>query len=168
MNTRRVLISILLLVGVAVAGSAKSSQVQANAAFTRLKSLVGNWEADTSKGKVTSRYELIACGSVLLEHLTVPGDDEMLTAYHLDGDQLVLTHYCMAGNQPRMVAQGFDASSGELDFAFAGASNLKPGAGHMHDASFRLISQDRYDAKWDFFEGGKAKFSEDFHYTRVK
>jgi len=92
----------------------------------------------------------------------------MLTAFHLDGDRLVLTHYCMAGNQPQMVAQSFDASSGELDFAFAGASNLKPGAGHMHDVNLRLISQDRFDAKWDFVEAGKTKFSEDLHYTRVK
>ena len=28
----------------------------------------------------------------------------MATLYHLDGDQLMLTHYCSAGNQPRMRA----------------------------------------------------------------
>jgi hypothetical protein len=168
MNGRKVLVSILLLAGMAMAGSPKGSSVEANAAFARLKTLVGDWEADSSRGKVHSRYELIAGGSVLLEHLRVVGEDEMLTAYHLDGDRLVLTHYCMAGNQPQMVAQVFDPSTGELDFAFASASNLKPGAGHMHDVNLRLISQDRYDAKWEFVEGGKTKFSEDFRYTRVK
>ena len=168
MNGRKVLVSILLLAGVAMAGSPKSSPVEANVAFARLKTLVGNWEADSSRGKVRSRYELIAGGSVLLEHTSVPGEDEMLTAYHLDDDRLVLTHYCMAGNQPHMVAQAFDPSTGELEFAFASASNLKPGAGHMHDVNLRLISHDRYDAKWDFVEGGTRKFSEDFHYTRVK
>jgi hypothetical protein len=168
MNGHKVVISILLLTGLAMAGSSKSSQVEPKAAFARLKGLVGDWEADSSKGKVRSRYELIAGGSVLLEHLSMPGDDEMLTAYHLDGDRLVLTHYCVAGNQPQMLAQRFDSSSGELDFAFTTASNLKPGAGHMHDVNFRLISEDRYDAKWDFVEAGKTKFSEDLHYTRVK
>jgi hypothetical protein len=168
MNIRYLLISILLLAGLAVAASSKSGHVAGNEAFTRLKTLVGDWEADTSKGKVHSRYELIAGGSVLLEHLSVPGDDEMLTAYHLDGDLLVLTHYCMAGNQPQMAAQRFDPSSGELDFAFTAASNLKPGAGHMHDVNFRLISEDRFDAKWDFVEAGRTKFSEDLHHTRVK
>jgi hypothetical protein len=168
MNIRNLLISILLLAGWAVAATPKSNPGESNEAFTRLKTLVGDWEADTSKGKVHSRYELIAGGSVLLEHLAVPGEGEMLTAFHLDGDRLVLTHYCMAGNQPQMVAQSFDPSNGELDFAFAGASNLKPGAGHMHDVNLRLISQDRFDAKWDFVEAGKTKFSEDLHYTRVK
>jgi hypothetical protein len=45
---------------------------------------------------------------------------------------------------------------------------LKPGAGHMHDAKFHLISSDRFDAAWDFVEAGKVKFTEDLHYTRVR
>jgi hypothetical protein len=92
----------------------------------------------------------------------------MLTAYHLDGNQLVLTHYCMAGNQPHMVAQKFDGASGELNFAFAGGSNIAPGAGHMHDATFHISSADRFESKWDFVEAGKVKFSEEIHYARVK
>src|SRR6266404_1884142 len=119
-------------------------------------------------GKGHSKFELIAGGSVLLEHFTEPGGQEMLTAYHLDGSRLVLTHYCLAGNQPQMVAEKFDGASGELDFAFAGGSNIAPGAGHMHDAVFHLASNDHFDAKWDFVEAGKVKFSEEIHYTRTK
>lgn len=167
MKIQGLLISILLLAGTALAGS-NPKQVDAGAAFARLKALAGEWEADTSHGKVQNKYEVIAGGSVLLEHINVPGEGEMVTAYHLDGDKLVLTHYCMAGNQPHMVAEKFDSPSGELNFAFAGASNLAPGAGHMHNASFHLVSDNRFDAKWDFFEAGKLKFSEDMHFNRVK
>jgi hypothetical protein len=81
---------------------------------------------------------------------------------------LVLTHYCMAGNQPHMVAERFNASTGDLEFRFAGASNLSPGAGHMHDVTLRLISNDRFDARWDFVQDGKPKFSEDLQYTRIR
>ena len=105
---------------------------------------------------------------MLLEHFTEPGGQEMLTAYHLDGSRLVLTHYCLAGNQPQMVAEKFDGASGELDFAFAGGSNIAPGAGHMHNVVFHLPSNDHFDAKWDFVEAGKIKFSEEIHYTRTK
>jgi hypothetical protein len=172
MKIHRVLaISSLLITATAFAGprhDAARKEVDSNAAFSRLKGLVGDWEVSSARGAGHSRFELIANDSVVLEHFTAPGAQEMLTAYHLDGDQLVLTHYCMAGNQPRMVAEKFDASSGELDFAFAGGTNIAPGAGHMHDATFQLVSRDHFSAKWDFVEAGQVKFSEEIRYTRVK
>jgi hypothetical protein len=171
-NRRLLAISSLLLaatVCAAVAGrAAANTQVDAGTAFSRLKALVGDWDVESSHGRTHSRFELIAGGSVLLEHFTEPGGQEMVTAYHLDGSRLVLTHYCVAGNQPQMVAQKFDGESGELDFAFAGGSNIAPGAGHMHDVVFHLASNDHFDAKWDFAEAGKVKFSEEIHYTRTK
>jgi hypothetical protein len=161
-------LAITVTAGVA-GGAAANSSVDAETAFSRLKALVGDWDVESSHGKSHSKFELIAGGSVLLEHFTEPGGQEMLTAYHLvDGTRLVLTHYCMVGNQPQMVAEKFDGASGELDFAFAGGSNIAPGAGHMHDAAFRLASNDHFDAKWDFVESGKIKFSEEIHYTRTK
>lgn len=167
MKISSILFSVLLLAGMAAAANPENSQVDAQAAFARLKGLSGTWQAETPKGKAQVRYELIAGGSVLVEHDNMPGEGEMITAYHLEGDKLVLTHYCMAGNQPHMVAQRFDSQTGELDFAFAGASNLSPGAGHMHNARFHLISPNRFDAAWDFVEGGKLKLTADLHYTRV-
>ena len=152
-----------------VAGrAAANTEVDAGTAFSRLKALVGDWDVESNRGKAHSKFELIAGGSVLLEHFTEPGGQEMLTAYHLDGSRLVLTHYCLAGNQPQMAAEKFDGASGELDFAFAGGSNIAPGAGHMHGTVFHLASNDHFDAKWDFVEAGKVKFSEEIHYTRTK
>jgi len=168
MRIYTVVLSVLLLSGMAVAGSPNTKQVDAQTAFARLKALAGDWQADTAKGPAHVRYELIAGGSVLLEHDSMPGHDEMLTAYHLDGDKLVLTHYCMAGNQPHMVAQSFDGESGELDFALSGGANLNAGPGHMQNARFRLISADRFDAVWNFLKNDKTSISEDFHYTRVR
>ena len=171
-NHRLLVISSLILAATVAAGvaarAASNSEVDPGTAFSRLKALVGDWDVESSHGKTHSRFELIAGGSVLLEHFTEPGGQEMLTAYHLDGSRLVLTHYCIAGNQPQMVAEKFDGASGELDFAFTGGSNISPGAGHMHDAVFHLASNDHFDAKWDFVEGGKVKFSEEIHYTRTK
>jgi hypothetical protein len=161
-------LAITVTAGVA-GGAAASSAVDAETAFSRLKALVGDWDVESSHGKAHSKFELIAGGSVVLEHFTEPGGQEMVTAYHLvDGSRLVLTHYCMAGNQPQMVAEKFDGASGELDFAFAGGSNIAPGAGHMHDAAFHLASHDHFDVKWDCVETGKLKFSEEIHYTRAK
>jgi len=171
-NRRLFVISSLLLVAIFATGAAArdvtTNAVDAGVAFSRLKALVGEWDVDSSRGKTHSRFELIAGGSVLLERFTEPGGQEMLTAYHLDGNTLVLTHYCMAGNQPHMVADKFNGASGELDFAFAGGSNITPGAGHMHDVAYHLASNDHFEAKWDFVEAGKVKLSENLHYTRAK
>jgi len=160
--------SLLLLGAVAVAASPENNQVDAQTAFARLKTLAGTWQAETPKGTAQVRYELIAGGSVLIEHDNMPGHDEMLTAYHLDGDKLVLTHYCMAGNQPHMVAQRFDPASGELDFAFAGGTNLSAGPGHMRSLRLQLVSGNRVDAAWNFLKNDNTTFTEDLHYTRVK
>ena len=87
-NRRLLAISILFLattvsVGVA-ARPAANADVDAGTAFSRMKALVGDWDVESSRGKAHSRFELIAGGSVLLEHFTEPGGQEMLTAYHLD------------------------------------------------------------------------------------
>src|SRR5713226_971817 len=96
----QLLMANLLLAAVAVqGGGAKSERSNDATAFARLKTLVGEWEADTKMGKAHVSYELIAGGTAL----KMPA---MLTVYHLDGERLLLTHYCMAGNQPRMQARG--------------------------------------------------------------
>jgi hypothetical protein len=145
----------------------KTSPVDVTAAFARLKTLAGEWEADTKMGKARLSIELIAGGTALVERETIATMPPMLTVYHMDGDRLLLTHYCMAGNQPRMQARAFNAGTGEIDFAFLDATNLKPGAGHMHDAKIRIASDRELVSHWTFFEKGQPKETEMFRYIRV-
>ncbi|MGH9391887.1 MAG: hypothetical protein ACRD1Z_19975, partial [Vicinamibacteria bacterium] len=93
---------------------------------------------------------------------------EMLPMYHLDSGRLMLTHYCMAGTQPRMLLKRFDPATGELDFDFLDATGLPDeNAGHMRRAQFRLVSDDRYTSRWEFVENGKTTFDEKQELTRV-
>lgn len=164
------LIASLLLAAAAIqAAGPKSESATDAAAFTRLKTLVGEWEADTRMGKAHLSYEVIAGGTALVEKETAEKMPAMLTVYHLDGERLLLTHYCMAGNQPRMLAKAFDPSSGEVQFQFLDATNLTgPGAGHMHNATFRLVDNNHVVTGWEFYEDGQKKFSETAQYTRVR
>src|ERR1700742_4745659 len=82
-----------------VAQASDKGDTNAAAAFAQLKTLAGTWEAATKQGKATTTYEVISNGSALVEHLDMPNEGAMVTVYHLDGDRLVLTHYCTAGNQ---------------------------------------------------------------------
>lgn len=171
MRIRTVSMAILLLVGVGVeaGGRAPSPPGEAAAAFDRLKTLVGEWESEGAKDKARLSYELVAGGTALMERETAEKRPMMVTLYHLDGDHLLLTHYCMAGNQPRMQARPFDAKTGELSFEFLDATNLaSPSAGHMRSVAIRFVDRNHIDSTWRFYEGGKPTFTETARYTRVK
>jgi hypothetical protein len=141
-------------------------------AFERLKGLVGVWEVTQPAGKkATVRYELTAGGSALFEHYSdssMGSGNEMITMYHVDAGRLLLTHYCMAGNQPRMQLKRFDPSKGELDFDFLDATGLADESeGHMHRAQFRILDENRFTSRWEFLENGKPAFDELQELSRV-
>ncbi len=119
-------------------------------------------------GKAHITYELVAGGSALLERESAENMPVMLTLFHVDGDRLLLTHYCMAGNQPRMQAKRFDGETGEVEFQFLDGTNLRPGAGHMHNATYQVVDDRHFQSEWQFYENGKLKMSENFQYTRVR
>jgi hypothetical protein len=167
---RHYILTSILLLGAAVLQSAgpKAETAAGPAAFARLKSLAGEWQADTPMGTAHLTYNVIAGGTALVERESAEKMPEMLTVYYLDGDRLLLTHYCMAGNQPRMEARAFNAETGEIRFQFLDATNLAPGGGHMHNATFHVSDSDHFSSAWEFFENGSSKRSESFQYTRVR
>ena len=171
MKTHLLLIANLLLGNtVLMAAETKpGSPIDAKAAFAQLKTLVGEWQADSSMGKVHLSYELIAGGTSLVERETGEQTPSMMTVYHLDGGRLLLTHYCMAGNQPRMQAQKFNPETGDLEFRFLDATNLtSPTAGHMHNVRIRFVDNDHLESEWQFYENGQKKMAENAQYTRVR
>src|SRR5262245_36608046 len=151
----------------------REAGVDAAAAFDRLKTLQGTWEAVGKDGHTsTTTFELTAGETVLLEKYSnpaMPGGGHMVTAYHLDGSTLVLTHYCIAKNQPTLKADRFDARSGEIQFEFLRASNLASDkAGHMRRAHYRLEDANHFTTSWDFFQDGKKTMTEVESFTRVQ
>ncbi len=92
-------------------------------------------------------------------------DREMTTVYFLDGSDLVLTHYCMSKNQPRMRAKA--TSSPKVAFTFDGGTNLNPKRDrHMHQATFEFLSQDELMSTWIEFAEGKAAMTITMHLVR--
>jgi catechol 2,3-dioxygenase-like lactoylglutathione lyase family enzyme len=138
-------------------------------AFERLCALAGSWEGRSSAGW-TSRCELevIARGSALLERTNFeahPGET-MLTLFHKDGSELLLTHYCVAGNQPRLVAS--EIAGDTLRFTFRDATNLADSTqGHMGAALFRLEGPDAFSSQWSFQQGGQTNWMEEIRYRRL-
>jgi hypothetical protein len=162
--TRAVLACFLFLVpGMAAA------QTTGAAGFEKLATLQGEWKSDTPDGKTTVVYRLVADGSVLMEDMSGPGGISMVTMYHLDGSNLILTHYCAAKNQPRLRVDLAGSRPDELKFRFLDATNLSnPNAGHMHDLTLTIRDKDHLTQRWIFRSGGKDSEAEVFNYVRVR
>lgn len=61
-----------------------------------------------------------------------------LTVYHRDGDDLIATHYCPQGNQPRLKMVS-PSKKGEIRFDFKDATNLENlDQPHQHGLSFMV------------------------------
>jgi hypothetical protein len=114
--------------------------------------------------------DVIAGGSVLRSSSfdAHPGET-MVTLYHLDRDRLMLTHYCVARNQPRMVASRFEDEGRTIRFDFLDATNLaSPGAGHMHSSILQIRDDDHFTSRWTWFQDGKESWMEEIVYERQR
>ncbi len=146
-----------------------SSQAKPAHGFDRLKTLVGTWEsANPPGGALTNTIRLVSNGSALEETFQSSEDDQMVTLYTADGDRLAMTHYCAAGNQPRMETLAVTGDPKEFDFSFTGITNLmNPNAGHMHHLVIQIADQDHFTEQWTWRENGKDRIHT-IHFTRRK
>ena len=80
---------------------------------------------------------------------------------------LMVTHYCAAGNQPRMVATS-TADTKVITFTFKDVTNLaSPTAGHMRGLVLTMIDADHHTQQWTFRQDGKDQ-AVTFTFTRKK
>ncbi len=159
-----------LVAGLVTAGEEPHPAMPTNPGFEKLKSLIGDWQGKAPDGTPgTISYKLVSAGSAILESIGGPHHiDSMITVYHPDGARLMMTHYCSAANQPRMVAGPVSAPVHGLHFKFLDVTNLaSPDAGYMNDLVVTFVDHDHFDQAWTFTEKGKAN-TETFHWSRVK
>jgi hypothetical protein len=158
--------ALVLAAGAALAGDSRA----ASPALDRFKSLAGEWVAAedgplAKKGDLMARYTVTAGGSAVVETLLPGKQHEMVTVYTADGDDLVLTHYCMEGNQPRMRAKS--PSGARVAFAFDGGPHIDPKRDrHMHSAWFEFVGADEIRSEWTEHAGGKPVLVVPSHLVR--
>ena len=148
------LLVLLLLLNSATA-FAQSSAAQS---FHRLKTLVGSWSGERSDGTpVQVTFRSTGAGSALVSELIAGhgNSEDMISVFHLDGETLLVTHYCTAGNQPRMKAAA--SPDGKIiSFNFVDATNLASlNGGHMQSLVIALLDADHHSETWTFMDHGK-------------
>jgi hypothetical protein len=129
-----------------------------NAGLERMKKLAGTWLVAGTDGKptdqVASIIKVTAGGSAVHETLFPGQAQEMVSLYTVEGPDLIMTHYCVLGNQPRMKADP-NSSANQLVFQFIGGGNLDPKKDkHMHEATLTFVDDDHIEVKGTGWENG--------------
>jgi hypothetical protein len=161
---RRFLVCGLLLVAAPIVAygddkaGAKSPAASTNSGLEKMKALAGTWVAADKDGKptdqVVSVIKVTSGGSAIHETLFPGQPQEMISVYTAEGPDLLMTHYCVLGNQPRMKADS-KLPSNQLCFKFAGGGNLDPSKDkHMHQATLTIVDEDHLQLAGVAWEGG--------------
>jgi hypothetical protein len=125
----------------------------------RMKKLAGTWVVADADGKPTDKVvsviKVTAAGSAVHETLFPGQPHEMISVYHCDGSDLVMTHFCALGNQPRMKADP-QSPPNQIRFKFDGGTNIDPAKDkHMHEGTITFVDDDHIAFSGVCWEGGK-------------
>ena len=144
----------ILITAVALAAASALAQTDAQKAFATIKNMPGAWEGDTSMGPVKVTFKVTAGGSAVMSEIL--GKEDMISMFNLDGPgRLLMTHYCAAGNEPRMEAS-VSPDGKVITFNYVDATNLAtPDAGHMQKMVLTLVDDNHHTEEWTFVDHGK-------------
>jgi len=164
MNLLRLALPLFLLCFVATALAAPDAQTS----FASLKSLNGTWTGKDMNGKpLQVSFRVTANGSALMSEINA-GSEDMISMFHLDGNRIMLTHYCAAGNQPRMVATA-SPDGKTVTFEFLDATGITGSqAGHMQRMVLTMPDADHHTEEWDFLQANGKQVKEVFNLQRMQ
>ena len=159
MNSLRLMLSVILVSACTVA----LAQSDAQKSFDKMKTLAGSWEGRITttppepdiEGKLAQvSLRVTSMGNALMHEATGMGrPDDPITMFYMDGDRLLLTHYCDAGNRPRMTGKlSPDGKTVEFEFLDVAGSTQY---GHMHHGVFTFIDANHHTEDWTFMHGDK-------------
>ena len=166
--------SLLVVPAVLIMATALSSQVapqdksKSEAAFRQLASLVGEWEGIQDGVPIKETYTLTANGTVLMAETKPANSPAMITMFTVDGDHLIATHYCVAGNQPQMVTGVPGDLEKGVTFSLERVTGMKtPDDWHNTGLMVTLNDKDHITQRWAYLYKGKTGTTI-FHYARKK
>jgi len=190
MKSLRIMLSVVLMSLATVAFAQSDAQKSANKpapseaqkTFTQLKNLAGTWQGPVTV--VPPQPELgdgtfmhislreTSRGNALVHEMQEAGTpldptryDHPVTMLYVDGDRLLLTHYCDAGNRPRMVARTSpDGKKVEFDFLDLSGGNQY---GHMHHAVFTVLDANHHVEDWTYMMPGEKPVHAHFDLKRI-
>jgi hypothetical protein len=138
------------------------AQSEAEKSFGQLKTLAGSWlgsvttnpESEVQGKSAHITLRVTSMGNALMHEIKLQSrPDDPITMLYLDSDRLLLTHYCDAGNRPRMVGK-MSPDGKTVEFEFLDIAGKMQHA-HMHHAVFTIIDPNHHTEDWTFIMGDK-------------
>src|SRR5688500_3586293 len=146
---------VALLNGAASHADATHAGGNVVAAFERVRSLVGEWQAPLPKGEtMINIFRPIAFGTAVLHEEWKNGEQLTATVFYVVGSELRADHFCDMGNQLRYVGQQ-SADSGALHFALREATNLDTHPQHFRSTTWQFVDSQHHVQDWEFVSPGK-------------
>jgi hypothetical protein len=139
----------------------------AQKAFEKMKTLVGSWQGTVMGRPVNVTIRVTSNGNAILHEATASGiPDNPITMFYVDGDRLLATHYCDAGNRPRWEGKmSPDGKTIEFSFVDVAGSTQK---GYMSHAVFTIIDADHHTAELTYTRPGNKSLQARGELTRTK
>lgn len=124
--------------------------------FQLVSALEGTWSCADSQGNLsTTRFDVTSGGSVVRETMFPGTPHEMTNMYALDGNALVMTHYCAGGNQPSMRARAMEGNA--LDFDFESVRDLGgPDETYMGAMTMVFNADGTVEERWSGLKDGQV------------
>lgn len=174
--TLRLTLGLMLALSLSAAAQSVADPSDAQKSFDTLKTLAGSWEgrvtsvppdADIEGKPIHATLRVTSMGNAIMHEMTGAGrPDDPITMLYLDGDRLLLTHYCDAGNRPRMTGKmSPDGKTVEFEFLDVAGSTQY---GHMHHAVFTLIDANHHTEDWTYMQPGDKPVHAHFDLKRAQ
>ncbi len=140
--------------GESCAGGCGRSDSQVNLGM--LKDLAGYWESkpDQKGNKEAVVYKTTSGGTVVQEILFPSTNHEMVSMYHNEGGDLVMTHYCSLGNQPKLKASR-QLKDGAVEFEFVDGTNMRGADMHIHNLRLSFLDKNHIKHEWLAHKDGR-------------
>jgi hypothetical protein len=161
------------LIALSLAAGAQA-QSDPQATFKKLKTLAGTWEGRVSTvppspeidgTQMYVTFRVTSMGNTLIHEMTGAGrKDDPLTLFYLEDGRVTLTHYCDAGNRPRMI--GSTTAANQVDFDFLDVSGSTK-YGNMQRAAFTFVDDTHHTEEWTFLLPGNKPVRARVELTRT-
>ena len=144
-----------------------ASKSDAQKAFEKLKTLAGSWQGSVMGMSVQATIRVTSRGNAILHEMTSSGmPDNPITMIYVDGDRLLLTHYCDSGNLPRMEGKiSPDGNSVEFTLIDITGNTEK---GFMNHVAFTFVDANHHDEESTWMLPGNKPFRVTGNLQRTK
>lgn len=141
----------------------------AKKAFENMKALAGSWQGTIMGISINVTIRLTSSGTAILHEATTGGGnppDHEITMFYVDGDRLLATHYCDAGNRARLEGKmSPDGKKSEFNFLDVAGSTK---GGLVKRMAFTMTDPNKHVIELTFImpDGKPIEFSGEFQRTK--